>query len=247
MPISAIMSFISSIVMIGSWLVISQRIRKNPQAAALQVQLLNGFFLMMGLFSLSIALPNILLVGRPDIFPIAMAWGYIIGHVFFYIGLIYIIRMIFSLLPRLANHQQVGVVFGAIGGAVITAITIATMAFGRLPAYDEARGLILYNASPAVGAGIAILAGLTILPTGILLVINGIRNHSARVRSFLLGGGFLTITAGGPLHDVAKTAQLYAIADLISIVGLLLVAAGVMYRYEERIVAAKAVQSPVGQ
>ena len=118
----------------------------------------------------------------------------------------------------------------------LTVFNAYTMIWGTLPAYDADNRVILFNAHPLVGAAIGILAAFSVLPAAVLLIRNGIRNPHLRVRSILLGLGLFIIMTAGPLHDNAHSWQIYMVADVLSSVGLFVLAVGVLYRFEERIV-----------
>jgi hypothetical protein len=241
MPLTALTTVLGSLTMFGSWALVSHRLANSTTPVSHQVTLLNRFFLFMGIFFLIMFLPNIVLSSNPATFPTYMAWGYIIGHVFFYAALTSIAQLMFSMVPRLAGKSGLALVLGTVIGSAITIVNIITMAYGVKPQYDFIHSVILFNAHPVVGAGIAIFAAVAIFPTAILLIMNGIRNHSARVRSLLLGAGFLIMMSAGPLHDTARTFQLYAAADLLSMFSMLVVTGGVLYRFEDRLAPAKAV------
>jgi hypothetical protein len=110
------------------------------------------------------------------------------------------------------------------------------MIWGTQPAYDQENRVILFNAHPAVGASIGLYAAISVLPAAILMIMNGVRNPRLRIRSFLLGIGFFVVMTAGPLHDTATSWQMYLVADILSAIGFFILAAGVMYRFEERIV-----------
>ncbi len=240
MSITALMSLFGAFVMIASWAIVSQRIRKSATVVSQQIRYLKNFFLHMGLFCICLFLPQLALSTNPSLFPILMAWGYIIGHVFAYIAFTYVLRLTFSMVPRLAHKQKYAVMIGAFATIVITAVTIATMIFGTLPEYDSARSVILFNVAPVVGALIGIFATLSVLPAAVLMIINGIHNPQARVRSFLLGGGLFIVMTSGPMHDVATSWQIYMTADILSVIGFIVLTTGIVYRFEERIVPVEA-------
>jgi hypothetical protein len=221
--------------MLGSWWFIGRRMLQRGAGANQQVRHLRSFFLYMGIFCLLIFLPHTLLGFAPNGFPQAMAWGYIIGHVSLYIGLIYILRLTFSMVPRLADKEKYVIAAAALVGTAITIANIKTMAFGTLPQHDSIRNITLLNTAPPVGAAIGAFALVSTVPAIVLILVNGVRNPDARLRSFLLGGGLLVLMTGGPIHDIARTWQLYMVADVVSIVGLVIVTTGVLYRLEERI------------
>jgi hypothetical protein len=235
MPITAYTTILGGIVMLGSWFLIGQRIKAHPLASSVQVRHLHSFFLMMGLFFTLMFLPNILITANPSRFPIVMAWGYAIAHIFLYIALTYVARLFVSMVPRLVSKDRAVLVVGTLAGIAIFAVNIATMPLGTLPSYNSVAKVVEYNAAPAVGAGIAVFATVSILPTAILMIVNGVRNPNARARSFLLGAGLFVMMAAGPLHDNAHTAAVYAVADVTSMFSLLLIAGGILYRFEERL------------
>ena len=167
-----------------------------------------------------------------------MALGYVIGHVFMYLAFLNIGRLFFSIVPRLNDKESFLYFIGLLATIGITLLNAKTMIWGNRPAFDEELGVTLFNVHPAIGAAIGIFAALTVLPTAILMIVNGATNHAARTRSYLLGGGLLILITAGPVHDLATTASLYMIADIASMVGLLMIAGGVAYRIEERIALA---------
>jgi len=235
MPLTAITTLVGSIAMLGSWFYIGLRIKHLGGAVPSQVVYLHTFFLYMGIFFLFMFAPHLALKSNPSLFPLLMAWGYVIGHIFAYLAFLSVVRVMFSLAPRLARHGKVMLVIGGILAVILTILNFVTMVNGHRPQFDTDKSVTLFNAAPIVGAGIAIFAAVAIFPTAILIIINGVRNPSARTRSFLLGAGLFLLMAAGPLHDNAKTWQLYTTADILSMISLLVLATGVAYRLAERI------------
>ncbi len=236
MPLTAITTLVGSIAMLGSWFYIGLRIKHLGGAVPSQVVYLHTFFLYMGIFFLFMFAPHLALKSDPSQFPFLMAWGYVIGHVFLYLAFLSVARVMFSLAPRLARHAKVMLAIGYIVAIILTILNFVTMVNGHRPQFDNDKSVTLFNAAPIVGAGIAIYAAVAIFPTAILIIINGIRNPSARTRSFLLGAGLFLLMAAGPLHDTARTWQLYTVADVVSMLSLMVLATGVAYRLTERIV-----------
>jgi hypothetical protein len=241
MPISAYTTLIGGIVMAGSWFLIGRRITSSTQAVSVQIRYLHNFFLMLSIFFVFMFTPNLLLISHAWQFPLAMSWGYAIGHIFLYVALIDIARLFFSMVPRLVNKSRIPLFIGAFLGTALTIANIATMPFGVHSTYNAAHHVVEYNTAPAVGTSIAVFAAVTVFPTAILMIVNGVRNPNARARSFLLGAGLFVLMGAGPIHDTARTAELYAIADAISMVSILLIAGGVLYRFEERLPVGKTV------
>lgn len=239
MSITMFMILIAATFSLGSWAIIRQRSLSAPGGASFQVKMLQRFFLYMSIFSIIMFLPQLSLLINSSVFPIYMAWGYVIGHVFIYIAFIYTLRLTLSIVPRLADKQTWAVGFGVIATIAITLLNFFTMILGTLPQYDYTNKVILFNTHPAVGASIGLYAAISVLPAAILMIRNGINNPRLRVRSFLLGAGLFIIMTAGPLHDTATNWQLYMAADILSALGFFILAGGVLYRFEERIVPDK--------
>jgi hypothetical protein len=243
MTVTTISLLIGSLGMLISWAIVSMRIRKSPTPVSQQVRLLRGFFLFMGLFGISVvSVPQYVLLTNPSQFPIQQGWAYIYGHIFFYISVMYITCLTFSMIPQLANKQKYAVIGVAIAGVIVTCLTIATMIYGTLPSYDAENNVVKLNAAVIIGACYGILALVSYLPASILFIINGFRAHErqARVRSFLLGTGLFLIIIAGPLHDLATNAQQYVFADLLYVIlAVPLLTVGTVYRISERITEEK--------
>lgn len=222
--------------MFACWLFISRRMHDNPATATNQTKLLNHFFLFMCIFMLIMFLPHVLINTKwSGYFPLYMAYGYVFGHIFMYLSMLQIIRLFFSIVPRLNDKDGLITGFGILYAVAMTVINAVTMIGGVQPQFDNELGVTLFNAHPVVAAGIGIYAAATIMPATILMLINGFTNPGARIRSFLLGGGLLIIAVGGPIHDSARTANVYALADVLTIIGLIVCATGVVYRMEQRL------------
>ena len=235
MPLTSLMTLLGGLSMLGSWFFIGYRMKHSSHPVSQQVRLLRGYFLYMSIFCFIMFMPHLLLGTDPDRFSSAMAWGYVVGHIFCYIAFTIMLRLTFSMVPRLANKEAYAIAFGTIFIVAVTLINAKTMIYGTQPTYDLQNHVTLFNAAPVVGASIALFASVCVVPAAILFIINGIHNPSARLRSLLLGGGMFVTMVAGPMHDVARSWQLYMAADIISILGILLVTAGVVYRLEERI------------
>jgi hypothetical protein len=245
LQLTALVTIIGIIVMFGAWAFVGQRIKGGQAETLRTVSLLRRFFLFMGIFFAIMAAPNVYVTLDPAKFPLAMAWGYVVGHIFLYLAFITIAKMICTIVPRLASKEPLITVVGSVFTVAITIVNAVTMIWGTQPTYNYARHLIEYNASPLVGASIGILGLLTILPAAVLFFVNAVKNPARRTRSLLLAVGFLLITTAGPLHDVARTWQLYMAADIFSIIGIILVGAGVVYRLDQSLALNQPVPRPV--
>lgn len=239
MSLTALTTFIVSMTMIGSWMIIGIRMRRSGSEASRQVVFLRRFFLNVGIFTFCMFLPNLWLNFEPDKFPLYMAIGYTFGHIFLFVGCTEMARLFFSMVPKLSAWDKSVLIIGILYNIIATIVTAATMIFGTQPAYDYGAHVVLFNASTATGVLIAVLMLMTVLPPAILFVRNGIRNYGNRTRSLLLGIGMIVMIVGGPLHDNAKTDMMYMAADVLTITSVILISSGVLYRYEEKLATAR--------
>jgi hypothetical protein len=221
--------------MLVVWFSIGARIKKMPETQR-SIRLLHKFFLSLLVFFFLMSFPYFYLITSPEGFPAAAAWGYVVGHIFLYLGFLYVARMVCSLVPRLNKVEKPLVVVWSIGIAVITLINAKTMIFGTQPFFDYTNNITQFRAALVVGATIGMSASIALLPAIVLFVRNVLKSSgAARVRSALLAAGFLMIMTGGPLHDVARAATAYVIADVVSILGLVVIGLGVLYRFEQNL------------
>jgi hypothetical protein len=237
MPLTAITTLIGCWVMILSWTLIGRRLQSSGSGNNYQLKLLHSFFLYMGIYFLFTFAPHVVLEAAADQFPLAMAVGYLIGHVFLYLAFLNIGRLLFALIPRLYNKEVYIYTLGLLATIGLTVATAFTMIWGERPAFDEQLGVTTFNTNPLLGIAITLFATLTVLPTAILVIMNGVSSAAARIRSYLLGGGLIILIVAGQLHDLSFTPRIYMIADLASILGLLLIATAVAFRIEERAVS----------
>lgn len=239
MPLTILTTLIGSLVMLFAWWVTGKRLKQSGTAASRQVILLRQFFAYMGIFFFLMFLPHVWLSIDRSQFPLWMALGYTIGHIFMYLGLMEVARLTVSMMPKMASKDGWIIAITLVANALVTGVTAATMVFGTRPEYSFEQQVTLFNAAPVVGVSIALFAAITVLPAAIMMIVNGARNPAARVRSFLLGGGLFIMMTGGPIHDVAPNGTVYMIADIVTIISILLVCGGVLYRFEERLSPAK--------
>ncbi|MDB5178594.1 MAG: hypothetical protein JWN01_537 [Patescibacteria group bacterium] len=233
-PITAITTLVGVLVMFGAWVFVGSRIRQAHTATLRPVLLLHKFFLHMAIFFLLMWAPHLWITFDPINFSLPMAIGYTFGHIFLYLAFIDIAQMTCVIVPKLASKERLATLVGYALCVVITTINAITMIWGKQPTFDYANNVTLFNAHPIVGASIGILAAVSVLPAAVLFIINAFKSHSTRrVRSLLLGTGFFLLMTAGPLHDVARTSQLYLIADIFSMVSIVLVGIGVVYRLEQ--------------
>lgn len=229
--------------MFTSWFIIGSRLQKSATAASRQIKLLQGFFLYMGLFSLLMFLPSLWLIFDPTDFPLAMALGYTYGHIFMFLAGMEIARIFYSVFPRFAKLDRLVVVLSWLVAIVATIVTQMTMVTGTRPTYDYLQHVTIFNASTPTGLLIAIFMVLAMAPTAIMFLVNAIKNVQNRTRSLLLCIGLILMITGGPLHDNAHTSVVYLVADLLTIVAVVVVTSGVLYRFEERLAAVRSLSA----
>lgn len=221
-----------------SWLVmalvlfiIARRLHlKNVERKGLDVQVkaFAIFFTCFGAFLFIMFLPHTSLLFSHhyahEAFGLQMNWAYIIGHLFLYLGLAAFIRIPLSLaFPKLVPW---GFWFFLALGALTTMVNIF---LPNTPVFHHPSGLTLLGANPLVGALVAINVTLAWVPAGIYFIWSGIASQDSfvRMRGLLLGSGLLITTIGGPLHDIVESALMFLIADVVTILGVVVIASGV--------------------
>ena len=234
---TALTTLIGAVIMFVAAIVIGIRLQHARAAALRPIQLFQWFFAFFGCFFLVMWLPNLLLTSRPADFPATQAWAYVVGHGFLYAAFTTIGLMLCSIVPRLAGKDRWVLAVALSLGLVTTVMSAATMIGGTQPAYNYQQSVVEYHVAPVVGAAIGLFAMLTILPAGVLFAINALRNPAQRLRSGLLGAGFILMTLAGPLHDIATNWQLLVIADITTILSVAITGLGVLYRFDQSLSA----------
>jgi hypothetical protein len=241
-PIALLSTGLLFIVMGCAWLFVELRIKSLASTPQQAVVYLHRYFLNMALFSAFVIIPFFWLPLGDAAFSQAMAWGYVIGHIFTYIGLLYVARMVCISVPKLNRVERPLTYVWVAFIAVVTVINAKTMIWGVQPTYNHASNLIELHAAPVVAGAIAVSALFSLLPAVALFIYSAIKSDGAhRVKASLLALGFLLLFVGGPMHDAAQTANFYAMADIITILSTISVGAGVAFRIERRL----AVVSPL--
>jgi len=245
LQLTTITTLIGVIAMLSAWYYVGQRIKQSDAGLMRPVKLLDSTFLYMAIFFIIMTAPTLWLTFDPAKFPLYMAWGYVVGHIFLYLAFISVGRLVFSITPRLASKEWV---VSLLGGIVLVSITIfnaVTMIWGTQPAFNLDKHVTQFNANPVVGATIGLMGMLTFLPAGILFLRNGFKNQGPRrTRSLLLGSGFIAMVLAGPPHDIAASWQVYMFGDIVAIISIILVGSGVIYRFEQGLSLAKPESAP---
>lgn len=239
-PLTAVTTFLGLVVMVAAWAYVAYRIEHVHAVVLGPVKLLHRFFWQMAVFFFLMSLPYYWLATSPDQFPLAMAWGYVLGHIFLYLAFMSIARMTCAVVPKLNQWDRPVVWIWSVITAVLTGINAVTMIWGTRPSFDYINNITQFNAAVPVGAGIGLMAAISILPAAILFIINAFKTRGPRrVRSLLLGVGFFIMMTAGPLHDVARTGVVYAFADVVTILSIIVVGIGVAYRLEQSLAVAQ--------
>lgn len=236
LQLTTLITTLGTFTMLSAWYFVGQRMHKSNVEVLRPVRFLHNFFLCMGIFFAFMTLPTTWLYTDPSQFPLYMAWGYVLGHVALYVGLINIARMICTITPKLASKERFVPVVGVVVLAAVSIYTAITMVWGNRPTYNYEKHLTEYTVDPIIGAAIGLMAVTTLLPACILFLRNAFKSQGPRrTRSLLIGSGFGILFVAGPLHDIARNWQTYMIADLLVSVGIVVMGVGVIYKFEQNL------------
>lgn len=240
MPINALTMLISAIATFCSWIFVSSRLKANPSSKTHQARLLTYSFLFSAIYAMLMFLPQLLVISNPDTYPTIMVYTFVIAHAFLYLGFIQILRLTFSMIPRLHNKEPLAIVVGVLAAMVMVWFGITTMIHGVHPSYDPTTKITALNVSPEVNHTDAVVGLLFVVPAAILMIYNGIINAASRRRSLLLGFGMAIPMFTGPMVEGATTLNLYfVLANTMSVLGLLVLTLGVAYRMDQNISIAR--------
>jgi hypothetical protein len=243
-PLTGLTTVLGVVVMLGAWVFVKYRIEHVHAVVLRPVRLLHSFFLYMLIFFSIMSLPYYWLATAPEQFPVAMAWGYVVGHIFLYLAFMQVARMTCAIVPKLNNKETAVIWIWSIIAVVITIVNAKTMIWGIQPMFDYQNNITLFRAHVAVGATIGIMAAISIFPAAIMFIINAFKSQGPRrVRSLLLGAGFFMMMTAGPMHDIAHTGAVYAFADIVTMLSMIIVGIGVGYRLEQSLSLSK--EAPV--
>lgn len=229
LPITGISITIDTICMLLAWWFLGKRLAGANASARTSMSCIRMFFLHMALFFLIMGLPHLALIGSDADFSLMMGIGYTIGHIFLYIAYYYLWKLLASIVPAIHDKRQFILPIWVMVNVAVTALTGYFSIYQQNLTYDPINRITDLNASPLVGAAIGIVSMATFLPVAILLLVGSFRNHgAARLRSLLMGSGFAVVAVSGPLHDVANTWQMFLVADVLTILSILLITLGVL-------------------
>lgn len=228
---SALSNITGLVAMLSAWFFVRHRIKQSDGKATRSVILMRNFFLLFGIFYLFLSIPFYALYFDPEQFGIAMAVGFTIGHVFLFAAMTQTLRLTTTIVPRLYGKERIATLLGAVSVVWIFAVSTITMVFGNHPVYDYVRHIVDYQQEPILANTIAAGAFIAWVPLGILFLVNAFKSHGwQRLRSSLLGLGFLVLTVAGPLHGLAQNFQQLLVADLVTIVALVMIGTGIVIK-----------------
>jgi len=238
-PLTAATTLIGSAIMCYAWVYLGIQIRDPQKPAQLSVRYMQKFFMHMMIFFVIMSVPY-LWTNDVQRFSVSAAWAYVVGHIFMYMSLMYISRMTFSLIPKLSTYDKPLVFAWLSAITIVTAVNAKTMIWGVQPTYNYRLHLTEFHASPAVGIPLALMAMIAFVPAIILFAMSAIKMRGInRVKPILITIGFILITTAGPLHDNARTAQLYAIADIFTTIGMIVTLLGIAFHIQNELTQAR--------
>ena len=237
-PLTAATTLVGSAVTAYAAIYLSLQIRDPRKSIQPPVRYMQKYFILWSIFFACMSVPY-LWTDNAARFSLSAAWAYVVGHIFIYIGLMYISRTTFALVPRLSAYSKYLAPFWLTATVVVTAINAKTMIWGVQPTFNHKLHLTEFHTSPAVGIPLAVMAVLAFMPAVILFLLSAVRARGInRIKPALISLGFLFIIIGGPMHDNARTAQLYAVADFFTTLGMIVILFGVAFRVQTELTAA---------
>lgn len=201
-----------------AWLFFYYKLSKNKSSGNDFVKYFKGFSLFFGLFFLIFSIPSILIPDNATLLGIF----YLIGHVFCYIALAFMVRISFLLAKPGSSSLGAFIVF-LIAGAAATVLNIV---YFNYPYAKD--GVMQWAQAPQVGAVIGILSTIAFLPVAILFIKEAISQPKNRKRYGLIAAALIVTIVCGPLHDMSASAVVLMMADVLSIVACAMAFFGVI-------------------
>lgn len=190
------------------------------------------FFFSVGLFQLIMGLPHAVLYFNQPAFASVITWAYIIGHMFLYLSLAFTVMVPLELTFPGKKIKNIYFSFIVLFGLFITYINIIRP---NNPIYERETGITLFNADPLVGKLIPVIVLLSWGVAALIFLYNGIKsrnNRLAMVRSSVTSLGFIFLIVGGPMHDLASTSLQFLMADILTLLGFLVLASGTLLKLQ---------------
>lgn len=157
-----------------------------------------NFTLLFGLFYLFFSVPLLLTPQNSSL----IGWGYLIGHVFAYVGFGYLARIAWLISKPSFNSSNMFKIYLVIG-VLLTALNLY---YFNYPIVES--GIADWKQNALVGTLIIIFGLTAFLPSAVLFIRESIRQPKNRKRYLLIGIAFLLIIISGPLHDIATISVL---------------------------------------
>ncbi|GEM_PF-920823 len=189
-----------------------------------------NFFFSFGVFQLIMGLAHAVLYVNQSAFAAVMNWGYIIGHVFLYLSLAFTLMVPLELSLPGKKIKNIAFSLIAIFGLAITYINIIKP---NQPFFESKTGITFFNADPLVGKLIPIIVLLSWGVSVLIFIYHGLKsrnNRLAMARSLVISLGLILLIVGGPLHDVAQTSLQFLMADILTLLGSLILASGTLLK-----------------
>lgn len=211
-----------------AWLFFFYKLSKNKSSNNDFVKYFKGYSLFFGLFFLTFSIPSILISDNATLLGIF----YLIGHVFCYIGLAFLIRISYLLAKPGSSSLGAFIIF-LIAGACVTLLNIV---YFNYPYVKD--NVMQWDQAPQVAAAIGLLSVIAFLPVAILFIKEAVTHPKNRKRYGLIAAAFIVTIICGPLHDASGSALVLMIADLLSIVACAMAYLGVMSMPKANVVKA---------
>lgn len=183
------------------------------------------FFFHLGLFFVVMGLPGILSI---EMSADQLGAFYIFGHIFLYASFAY-----YSRIPvRILKPEWTTRVFAAnlILGAAVTILN-----FKLWPQPEvHASGVTALHVMAPIGPLIGVLAGLNWILGGTAFFSWRATKKKGkdRLKLLMVAASLVLLSIAGPLHDNTTSIQMLVIADVATLLGVLLMMAGVFYNRE---------------
>jgi hypothetical protein len=183
---------------------------------------LDYFAKFFGMFSMFMLIQGMPMLVPESLNPAQLGSFFIFGHIFLYASFAYLVMVPLHIYkPSLKKYGFWGSI---LGGAIITFVNTI---YWTMP--EISGNIVLWHVGFPVGPMIGILDIITmVLIAAVFFARLAWKNSgSTRTKFALLALGLVVITAGGPLHDNATSLQMYIIADILTLVGLLILFSGI--------------------
>lgn len=192
-------------------------------------EMLKNFMLMfvfVAIFMLIMGAMDYLLVLRQDLIETKSSipgFLFAFAHIFMILAISFFNVIPFRILVPRVKNIGFWLAFG-------TGLIPIVVAFTNLILPTVEARITHYNVGILVSASIGIWALIFIAGFGgIFFLYQGFKTkeHFVKVRSIILGIGFLLWIVGGPLHDFATTTAIYLFADVLLLASFIVILSGI--------------------